>query len=52
MVSWPILRYYPGIYLEGIRKGAETIVQHTWWPGRGLNSAEYEEGTLTTATSR
>jgi hypothetical protein len=40
--SWPVLRYYPIIYLKGLRKSMKTSVMRT-----GLRSeAESYSGTL------
>jgi hypothetical protein len=51
--SWPNLRYYPGICLEGLRK-ATNIGQDIRSSGRDLYSgpAEYETGMLTTRIRR
>jgi hypothetical protein len=48
--SWPNLRYYPGICLEGLRKATKNFSQDSRSPGRDLNSGppEYEAGMLTT----
>jgi hypothetical protein len=48
--SWPNLRYYPGICLEGLRKNTENISQDSQSPGRDLNlrPPKYEAGVLTT----
>jgi hypothetical protein len=35
--SWPNLRYYPGICLEGLRKITNNISQDSLSPGRDLN---------------
>jgi hypothetical protein len=45
--SWPNLRHYPGICLEGLRK---TISEDSLSPGQGLNLGppEYEAEVLTT----
>jgi hypothetical protein len=45
-----ILRYYPCICLDGLRKTMENLSQYSWSPGRDLNPAspEYEAGVLTT----
>jgi hypothetical protein len=44
--SWPNLKYYPGISLEGLRKTTENLSQDNLSPGRDLNSGplEYEAG--------
>jgi len=28
--SWPLLRYYPGIYLKGLRKMIKSSYQDSW----------------------
>jgi hypothetical protein len=45
-----ILRYYPGIRLEGLRKTTKILNQDSLSPGRDLNPGppEYEAGVLTT----
>jgi hypothetical protein len=50
--SWPNLRYYPGICLEGLTKTTKNLSQHSRSPGRDLNPGppEYEAGVLTTRT--
>jgi hypothetical protein len=47
--SWPNLRYYPSICLEGLRKTTKYLRQGSRSPGRDLNlgSPEYEAGVLT-----
>jgi hypothetical protein len=35
--TWSDLRYYPGIYLEGVRKNKEKVSQNIRFPGRDLN---------------
>jgi hypothetical protein len=42
--SWPNLRYYPGICLEGLRKTTKNLSQDNRSPGRDLNPGppEYE----------
>jgi hypothetical protein len=44
MRSWPNLRYYPRIRLEGQRKTTKTLIQVSRSPGRDLNMGppEYE----------
>lgn len=39
-MSWPILRYYPGSFLEGLRKSTETPVRT-----EGLRVEIFESGT-------
>jgi len=48
--SWPILRYYPGIRLEGLRKTTKTSIRIAGRRGRDSNPGppEYEAGVLTT----
>jgi hypothetical protein len=50
--SWPNLRYYPGICLEGLRKTTKILSQDSRHPGRDLNqgSPEEEAGVLTTVS--
>jgi hypothetical protein len=45
-----ILRYYPGIRLEGLRKTTKKLSQDSQSPGRDLNlePPEYKVGVLTT----
>jgi hypothetical protein len=52
--SWPNLRYYPSICLEGLRKTTKNLSQDTRSPVRDLNPGppEYEEGVLTTQLQR
>jgi hypothetical protein len=52
--SWPNLRYYPSICLEGPRKTVQNLSQDSWSPGRDLNPRppEYEAGVLTTRLRR
>jgi hypothetical protein len=47
--SWPNLRYYPNICLEGLRKTTKIPSQDSRFPGRDLNPGppEYEAGVLT-----
>jgi hypothetical protein len=33
-----ILRYYPGIHLEGLRKAMKNLSQYSWSLGQDLNS--------------
>jgi hypothetical protein len=49
-LSWPNLKYYPGICLEGLRKTTKNIGQDSRSPGPDLNSGppEYEAGVLAT----
>jgi hypothetical protein len=44
-----ILRYYPGICLEGLRKTTKCLGQDSWSLGQDLNPEppEYEAGMLT-----
>jgi hypothetical protein len=44
-----ILRYYPGICLEGLSKSMKNLCQDSWSPGLDLNPGppEYEAGVLT-----
>jgi hypothetical protein len=44
--SWPNLRYYPGIYLEGLRKTTKTLSHYSRYPVKDRNpgSLEYEAG--------
>jgi hypothetical protein len=46
--SWPTLRHYLGIFLEGLKKTTKT--QDSWSPNRDLNQRppEYETGALST----
>jgi hypothetical protein len=48
--SWLNLMYYPGIYLEGLRKTTTNLSHDSQSPGRGLNprSTNYEGKLLTT----
>jgi hypothetical protein len=48
--SWPNLRYYHGICLEGVRKNTKTFSQDSRSPGRDLSQIHpiYEAGVLTT----
>jgi hypothetical protein len=48
--SWPNLRYYSGICLEGLRKTTKNLSQDSRSPGRDLDPGppEYEAGVLTT----
>jgi hypothetical protein len=48
--SWPNLRYYPDIYLEGFRKTMENLSQDSQFSGQDLNPGppQYEVGMLTT----
>jgi hypothetical protein len=43
---WPNLKYYPGIYLEGIRKNMKNLCKDSRSPGQDLNpeTPEYEVG--------
>jgi hypothetical protein len=34
---WPNLRYYPGIFVEGLRKTTNILSQGIWSPGQDLN---------------
>jgi hypothetical protein len=34
--SWPILRYYPGIHLEGLRE-TKNLSQDSQFPGKDMN---------------
>lgn len=36
--SWPNLRYYPAIYLEGMRRNTEYVGQVSRFLGRDLNT--------------
>jgi hypothetical protein len=47
---WPNLRYYPCVYLEGLRETMKRLSQDSWSPGRDLNLGPpiYEAGVLTT----
>jgi hypothetical protein len=49
-----ILRYYPEICLEGLRKTMKKLSQYHLPPGRDLNQGppEYEAGELTTQLQR
>jgi hypothetical protein len=42
--SWLNVRYYPVMYLEGLRKDLKTIGQASWSPTQDLNP---ETGVLT-----
>jgi hypothetical protein len=46
----PVLRYYPGICLEGLRKTTKNLSQNNQFPGRDFNPGppEYEIRVLTT----
>jgi hypothetical protein len=48
--SWPNLRYYIGIYLEGLRKTTENFSKANRYPGRDLKAGfpECEAAVLTT----
>jgi hypothetical protein len=48
--SWPNLRYYPSICLEGLRTTMTNLAQNSRSPGRYLNpgSPKYKAGVLTT----
>jgi hypothetical protein len=48
--SWPNLSYYPGIYLEGLRRGMENLSQVIRSLGQDLKPGplEYKAGVLTT----
>jgi hypothetical protein len=47
--SWPNLKYYLGIGLEGLRKTTKNLSQHSRSPGRDLNPGPPEyEGVLST----
>jgi hypothetical protein len=35
---WPNLRYYPGIYMEGLRKTTNNLSQDSRSAGQALNS--------------
>jgi hypothetical protein len=37
MWSWPNLRYYPSIFLEGLKINHEKISQDRWCPEQTLN---------------
>jgi hypothetical protein len=37
--SWPNLRYYPGIYLEGLRKTMKNLSHYSQSSGQDLNLA-------------
>jgi hypothetical protein len=52
--SWPNLRYYPDICLEGLRKKTKNLSQFIRSPGRDLNPGppEYEAEVLTTRPRR
>jgi hypothetical protein len=52
--SWPNLRYYPGIFLEGLRKTTKALSQDNRFPCQDLNSGptEYEAGVLSTRPRR
>jgi hypothetical protein len=49
-----MLRYYPGICLEGLMKTTKTISQDNRYPGRDLNlgTPEYEAGAVITRPPR
>jgi hypothetical protein len=49
-----LLRYYPGIFLEGLRKATKNLRQDSRSPGPDLNpgSPEYEPGVPTTRPRR
>jgi hypothetical protein len=46
--SWSDFRYYPGIYLDGLRKTTKDLSQDSRSPGRDFKPgpAEYEVGVL------
>jgi len=46
--------YYPGIFLEGLRKSTKTPSQDSRFPDRNFNpgATEYEAGVLTTRPGR
>jgi hypothetical protein len=52
--SWPNLEYYPGIYLEGLRKTTKNLSHDNRSPDRDLNlkSREYRAGVLTNRSRR
>jgi hypothetical protein len=60
MMNWKgsvcglILRYYPSIHLDGLRKTAKILSQVNRSPGRYLNLGppEYEAGVLSTRPRR
>ena len=35
---WPNLKYYLGIYLQGLRKAAKLLIQDNHYTGRNLNA--------------
>jgi hypothetical protein len=51
---WPILRYYPGICLEGLWKTTKNVSRYSRSPGRDLNPgpSKYEVGVLLTRPRR
>jgi hypothetical protein len=53
-ISWPNLRYYPGICLEGLKKRRKTSIRITGRRSRDLNPGppEYDAGVLTTLPQR
>jgi hypothetical protein len=52
--SCPNLRYYPSIYVEGLRKTTKNLSQNNLSPGRDVNSGppKYEAGVSTTGPRR
>jgi hypothetical protein len=48
MWSWPILRYYPGICLEDLRKAMKNLSQDSQHPGQNSNWVPdgYKSGVL------
>jgi hypothetical protein len=48
--SWPNLRYYPGICMEGLRKPMKNISQASWSQSEDVKSGppKYEAGVLPT----
>jgi hypothetical protein len=52
-LSWSHLRYYPGIYLEGLRKITKNLSHNSRSPGRDLkpSPSEYNAGVLPTTTA-
>jgi hypothetical protein len=52
--SWPNLRCYPEICLEGLRNATKNLGQNSQSSVRDVNSglAEYEAGMLTTVATR
>jgi hypothetical protein len=42
--SWPNFRYYPGIFLEGLKKTTKNLSQESRFAGRDLNAVRVNVG--------